>query len=55
MLNIRTLNQQFEMVNPAYFWNDKLDTLIIHNYQNFFAIFGDLWKICSVVCGRFVR
>ena len=28
MLNIRALNQQFEWVNPARFWNDKLDTLI---------------------------
>ena len=30
MLNIRALNQQFEWVNPARFWNDKLDTLVIH-------------------------
>ena len=28
MLNIRTLNQQFEWVNPACFWYDKLDTLL---------------------------
>ena len=26
-LNVRALNQQFEWVNPARFWNDKLDTL----------------------------
>ena len=29
MLNVRALNQQFEWVNPARFWNDKLDTLVI--------------------------
>lgn len=29
MLNIRALNQQFGWVNPARFWNAKLDTLVI--------------------------
>ena len=53
MLNVRALNQQFEWVNPARFWNDKLDTLVIGywlwvighrmGYCWFEAVFG-LWS-----------
>ena len=55
MLNIMALNQQFEQVNPARFWNDKLDALVNTRPNPPTIVCGDFNEVSGGRCIRLLQ